>query len=90
MFERRLLTICGLQETRIVMELCNGGSLEKAVSDGRLSVTSGNDIDLQMLCLSLLEVASAMDYLHSMQITHRDLKLGNALLKTQPVTEVSH
>lgn len=70
------------------MELCNAGSLEKAVSDGRLSRSDANDVDLELLCLTLLEVAAAMDYLHSMQITHRDLKLGNVLLKAAPVTEV--
>lgn len=67
------------------MEYCDCGSLEDATSDGRLADETGADVDLELLCVTLLEVARAMEYLHKMHITHRDLKLANVLLKSASV-----
>ncbi len=39
-------------------------------------------IDMEALCMTLAEVASAMAYLHAHRITHRDLKPKNVLLKS--------
>lgn len=68
------------------MEFCDCGSLEDATTDGRLSDGGGCDVDLEMLCMTLYEVARAMEYLHRMHIMHRDLKLANVLLKSDPVS----
>jgi serine/threonine protein kinase len=68
------------------MEFCDCGSLEDATTDGRLADSSGADVDLELLCMTLLEVCRAMEYLHKMHITHRDLKLANVLLKSDPVS----
>ena len=68
-----------------MMEYCDCGTLEDAVSDGRLADSGGADVDLEFLCLTLLEIARAMEFLHKMHITHRDLKLANVLLKSSEV-----
>ena len=76
-----------VQETRIIMEFCDAGSLDEAIQQGRLRSGSADPLqpapaDLRALCLSLLDIASAMAHLHSMRIVHKDLKPKNVLLAT--------
>ena len=57
----------------IVMELCQGGHLlDKMLKEVRLKEATSRTYFQQL--------ASAVDYLHSQNICHRDLKLENILL----------
>ena len=76
-----------LQETRIIMEFCDAGSLDEAIQQGRFRSSDADPqgpaiVNLQALCLTLLDIASAMAHLHSMRIVHKDLKPKNVLLAT--------
>ncbi len=67
------------------MEFCNLGSLDEAIQAGRFygGLTEGHGhmrVDLQAVCLTLLDIASAMTHLHSMRIVHKDMKPKNVLL----------
>eukprot|EP00210_Caulerpa_lentillifera_P003153 g3013.t1 len=69
-------------ETWIVLEYCDGGSLAEAIRNGELS--PGQDTSSSKLwnvAKTALEIAGAMNYLHSVRIIHGDLKPGNVLLK---------
>ena len=76
-----------LQETRIIMEFCDAGSLDEAIQQGSFRSGSMDALrpapgDLRAMCLTLLDIASAMAHLHSMRIVHKDLKPKNVLLAT--------
>jgi serine/threonine protein kinase len=36
-----------------------------------------NNVDMELVAMTLAEVASAMDYLHTHRITHRSVRLHN-------------
>lgn len=69
------------------MEYCDLGPLDVAVGDGRLCKggAPGNPVDMDVLCITLAEVADALAFLHGKNILHRDLKAKNVLLKSSPV-----
>ena len=69
------------------MEFCDAGSLDEAIQHGKFhgGVTEGlrqMRVDLRAVCLTLLDIASAMTHLHSMRIVHKDLKPKNVLLSS--------
>jgi ABC-type phosphate transport system substrate-binding protein len=60
--------------TYIISEYCKNGSLDTYVHKHQGQVTVLQKLDW------MRQVAEGMSYLHSMKITHRDLKLNNILL----------
>lgn len=77
-----------LQETYVVMEWCEKGSLQSAVADGVFHVHGsewGHDAIMPIIGATLLDIATGMAYLHRMHILHCDLKLRNVLLKLAQV-----
>jgi calcium-dependent protein kinase len=60
----------------IVMELCTGGELLDSIA--RIGCLSENQASL---CMK--QIFSAVSYLHSLRIVHRDLKLENMLVEKQ-------
>lgn len=72
------------------MEFCDSGSLDEAIQQGKFhgGCTEGQRharADLLPICLTLLDIASAMAHLHSMRILHKDLKPKNVLLASSSV-----
>ena len=61
------------------MELCDG-SLREYV-EGKLELIPKDSLDEKIL---IGEVCLVIDYIHSQEIIHKDLKLENILLKRQP------
>ncbi|EIE26632.1 kinase-like protein [Coccomyxa subellipsoidea C-169] len=77
-----------LQETRIIMEFCDGGTLEDAMHSGRFHGTDAQGravADMERVCLTLLDIVKAMEYLHLMRIFLKDLKPKNVLLASSKV-----
>ena len=63
--------------------------LQDAVDRGWLRTQADHEegqLHLRRLLLTGLEVATAMAYLHGVDITHGDLTGGNILLHSAPVT----
>ncbi|CAK0735475.1 hypothetical protein CVIRNUC_000587 [Coccomyxa viridis] len=69
-----------LLETWMLLEYCDQGNLESAARESRFK----NDFAIIYLCL--MDIASGMDYLHSLGVLHGDVKGANVLLKTTAPT----
>lgn len=85
-YQTRSSSLSGGQETFVVMEWCDRGSLESAVSDGVFHQHQPglfeDQANMPTVCATLLDIAAGMAYLHKMHILHCDLKLRNVLLKS--------
>jgi serine/threonine protein kinase len=73
-------------QVRLVLELCDRGSLKELLNTGGLRVADGKP-DMVGVVATALDVARAMLHLHSENIIHSDLKVGawNSSLLLLPV-----
>ncbi|KAJ9510611.1 hypothetical protein QJQ45_027485 [Haematococcus lacustris] len=78
----------------IVTELCDLGSLEQALRSRVFMPMSNVDAsfahvtgqpDVLAMCVTLLEVATALAHLHSLGLAHCDVKAANVLLRSSHV-----
>ena len=60
------------KEVFVFMELCNGGSLQSKISL--------NPLPLSEISNTMMQVCSALQYLHKNHLAHRDIKPANLLL----------
>lgn len=65
------------------MEHCERGSLFSAIRAGAFLDDVSGDWKIHSIILTALDVASALEHLHSKGIIHGDLKSQNILLSTQ-------
>lgn len=67
-------------ETWMVLELCDLGSLSRAIAGGMFSRPGGQGVNLMSVLLRARDIARGMAYLHSLNVCHGDLKPENVLL----------
>ncbi len=71
----------GLTQYYIVMPFMQGGTLRARIRHAPTAERSGARINtLAEACECLQEIAPALDYIHSQNIIHRDIKASNVLL----------
>lgn len=66
-----------LPNLAIVTQWAEGGSLHDKIHDAEVSLPKPHKVDIAC------QIAQGMEYLHSKQITHRDLKSGNILIDSE-------
>lgn len=66
-----------------MMEYCNCGSLFSAIRTGKFQDSVSGEWKIHDIVLTALDVASALEHLHSKGIIHGDLKSQNVLLSAQ-------
>ncbi|KAI8472601.1 MAG: hypothetical protein J3K34DRAFT_457740 [Monoraphidium minutum] len=71
-----------LWQLTIVMEYCDQGTLRQALDRGRLRSPRTGRTHLPTALALARDVAASLQYLHSQQVVHGDLKASNVLLKT--------
>jgi len=69
-------------ETCLLLEFCNKGTLKEAIERGRFwrGRIQYGQADLSVILPTALEIACALEFLHSNDILHGDLSSGNVLL----------
>jgi len=70
-----------LNETRILLEFCAGGSLHEAV------IKPQKELPTALLVKFVHQLTCAIAYVHSKSIIHRDIKSANILLTSENVEE---
>ena len=70
------------------MEVCKNGDLEHFIKMYGMDHKGGEKYSTLKKMRMLKEVASAMKYLHSLNVIHRDLKPGNVLVTANEETRV--
>eukprot|EP00038_Savillea_parva_P010275 m.189138 g.189138 ORF g.189138 m.189138 type:complete len:624 (+) comp17656_c0_seq1:265-2136(+) len=66
-----------LPNLAIVTQWAEGGSLQDKLHDVEVSLPNAHKVDIAC------QIAQGMEYLHSKQIVHRDLKSGNILIDNE-------
>ncbi|GMH40749.1 hypothetical protein BSKO_08653 [Bryopsis sp. KO-2023] len=70
--------------TFIVMEFCDVGNLQNAMSKGmfvEVDDVGGSKLDLKLALMCMLDVARAMEHMHEQNVVHAALHPRNILLK---------
>lgn len=71
-----------------VCELCHGGSMQDLLY-GNADNPWGH-VPLRQRALAGYDIANALQFLHSQEVLHRDVKSGNAFLSTQLDVAIAH
>ena len=69
----------------IVMAFCGGGSLDKLIRDKRRSQKRFEELTVASW---MVQILLALQYMHSHNILHRDLKPGNIFLTGDDMVKV--
>lgn len=70
----------------LVMQYCDQGTLDAAISGGRFASTTGPN--LRWILLTARDIACGLEYLHATdrRMVHRDLSAANVMLLSSPVS----
>ena len=66
------------QYLNIILEFCDGGSLQSKIDKIRNKVLKEKEV-----AIYFFQICKAVNYLHSKKIIHRDLKAENILIDNQ-------
>lgn len=67
-------------DTCIVMELCDGGTLQSHIDSGKFRTLGGRHADKRRIMTVLIDIASGLQYMHERKWVHMDLSANNVML----------